>query len=417
MKYAIILPDGAADEPLAEFGGRTILEAANTPCMDEVARSGSVGTLVTVPAGYLPGSDVATLSVLGCDPAVHYSGRAPLEAVAREVPLGPQDIVFRCNFVTIADGTMRDFTAGHIAQPHAHRLIAELNATFVDEPVEFFEGVQYRHLMVLRGGADLACTCTPPHDIPDQPVQNHLPTGAAAQRVVDLMDRARGVLANHTVNRERTTARENPATDIWLWGQGRVQPLASVEQRYGVRGASIAAVDLIRGITRLMGFAQIDVSGATGYLDTDYAAKGKAAVDALDEYDLVCVHIEAPDEAGHLGDSAAKIQAVEQIDKHVVAPLLQKLRTYEAWRVLIAPDHPTPVSTRTHTATPPPFCVAGAGIQASGADAFGESTATQGGWRVDPGHTLLAEFLKAATMPQCAGQQRGDHRLPGGECE
>jgi 2,3-bisphosphoglycerate-independent phosphoglycerate mutase len=397
MKYAIILPDGAADEPLAELDGKTVLEAANTPGMDEIARTGRVGSLVTVPEGFLPGSDVATLSVLGCDPHVYYAGRAPLEAVASDIAVGPRDIVFRCNLVTIGDGKMRDFTAGHIEQPDAAALIASLNELFASEPIDFFEGVQYRHLLVLRDVGDLDCTCTPPHDIPDIEVAKHQPRGADGQRVIDIMDRARTLLAGHAANATRRSAGKNPATDIWLWGQGRVKPLETWQKRFGLRGASIAAVDLIRGITKLLGCDQIEVPGATGFLDTNYAGKGAAAVKALDDYDVVCVHIEAPDEAGHLGDMNAKIEAIEQVDRHVVGPVLEKLRTFDAWRVLVAPDHPTPVSTRTHTSTPPPFAIAGEGISASDAMGFHESAASAGS-RVEPGNQLLPSLFESEAV-------------------
>lgn len=403
MKYAIILPDGAADEPLADLGGRTVLEAARTPALDELARTGAVGTLCTVPPGYTPGSDVATLSVLGNDPAEYYCGRAPLEAAARGLPVGPRDLVFRCNFVTIADGLMRDFTAGHIAQAQASRLIAELNRHFAGEPVEFHEGVQYRHLLILREVGDLDCRCTPPHDIPDQPVERYAPTGRDAAQVKELMQRVRGLLAGHEVNAVRRELGENPATDIWLWGQGRVKPLPTLAQRFGLTGASIAAVDLIRGITTLMGFSQIDVPGATGYLDTDYAGKGAAAVRALDDCDIVCVHIEAPDEAGHLGNVQEKLRAIERVDTHVVGPLAERLRRSPDWRILVAPDHPTPVAKRTHTADPPPFLVAGSGIAASGADGLHERAAHAGGWRVSPGHGLLPAWITARQLTRDRG--------------
>jgi len=398
-KFAIILPDGAADEPQAELGGRTVLETARTPALDELARIGRLGTQVTSPAGFLPGSDVCTLSVLGHDPRRAYSGRAPLEAVARDVPLGPDDLIFRCNFVTIADGRMRDFTAGHIAQAQASRLISDLNAHFSGSNVEFFEGVQYRHLLVLRAAGTLTCDCTPPHDIPDQPVADHAPSGPDAARIREIMTRARPLLAAHEVNCVRGDLGENQATDIWLWGQGRVRPLATLRERYGLRGASIAAIDLIRGITRLMGMTQLEVPGATGYLDTNYAAKGAAAVRALDEFDLVCVHIEAPDEAGHLGDAGEKIRALEQVDRHIVQPVLDVLRSFPTWRILVAPDHPTPVARRIHTAEPPLFGVAGTGIAPTSAPGFHERAAIAGGWRVRTSHALLPALLTGSPLP------------------
>jgi 2,3-bisphosphoglycerate-independent phosphoglycerate mutase len=394
MKYAIVLPDGAADEPLAELDGRTILEVAKTPNMDWIASTGRQGVVVTVPEGFVPGSDVATLSVLGCDPRTCYSGRAPLEAAARDIPMGPRDIVFRCNLVTIADGTMRDFTAGHIAQTEAATLIRDLNRHFSGEPLEFFEGVQYRHLLVLRDVGEIPCVCTPPHDIPDQEITRHMPRGGGAGLVQEIMNRAAAFLENHEINVVRRDLGENPATHIWLWGQGRLQPLAPLTERFNLRGACIAAVDLIRGIARLNGLTLLEVDGATGFLDTNYAGKGASAAAALDEYDLVVVHVEAPDEAGHLGNVQEKRLAIERVDKHVVGPLLEKLKSFPAWRILVAPDHPTPVGKRVHTATPPPFCLAGSDLAGGKGLPFSESNAVQSGLRIDRGHELLEYFLR-----------------------
>lgn len=393
MKYAIVLPDGAADEPVAELGGKTPLESAGTPNLDWIATHGVQGRVVTAPAGFLPGSDVCTLSVLGCEPKDCYTGRAPLEAAARDIKLAADDVVFRCNLVTIANGRMADFTAGHIDQPQAGALIAELNRHFAGEGLVFHEGVQYRHLLVVRGGAKLGCKCTPPHDIPDQPVARHMPSGSGADRIQDIMQRAAGLLETHEINDLRRELGENPANSIWLWGQGTATRLAPYRERFGLSCACIAAVDLIRGITRLLGFEQIEVSGATGFLDTDYAGKGAAAAKALDRFDLVCVHIEAPDEAGHLGNVAEKRLAIERVDAHVVCPLLEKLRGFDEWRILIAPDHPTPVGTRVHSAAPPPFCMAGTGIVPGSGRSFGESNASQSGELVDPGSRLIERFI------------------------
>lgn len=394
MKYAIVLPDGAADEPLEELGGKTVLEVAKTPNMDWIAMNGRQGTVVTVPPAFLPGSDVATLSLLGCDPTRYYSGRAPLEAVARDIAVGARDIVFRCNFVTVADGKMLDFTAGHISQPEARRLIEDLSGRFAGQPVEFFEGVQYRHLVVLRDVGDLQCTCTPPHDIPDQPVGGHMPKGKDGARVAEIMEAGHALLQDHEVNVVRRDLGENPATHIWLWGQGRVTPFEPLTKRFAVHGASIAAVDLIRGITRLNGFTQIEVPGATGYLDTDYAAKGAAAVAALDDHDLVLVHVEAPDEAGHLGNVQEKRLAIERVDAQIVGPLLQRLRGAAQWRILVAPDHPTPLGKRVHTRTPPPFCLAGTNVQAVLGRPFSEAAAAESDLHIDPGHELMEYFIR-----------------------
>ena len=392
MKYIMVLPDGAADEPVEQLGGKTPLEAARKPAIDRIAQNGHQGLVTTVPAGFAPGSDVATLSLFGYDPHVWYSGRAPLEAAARGIPVQEKDLIFRCNLVTVADGRMADFTAGHISQGEADRLIADLNQQLAALRCRFFTGVSYRNLMVAQQ-CEVNPRCTPPHDIPDQPVADHLPRGAGAEWVREVMTKARALLVDHEINRVRLDLGENPATDIWLWGQGRPRVLEPFAKRFGVSGAVIAAVDLIRGIARSAGLTVLDVPGATGYLDTDYAAKGKAAVAALDRFDLVVVHIEAPDEAGHQGDLQAKITAIERIDEHIVAPVLEKLRTFDAWRILIAPDHPTPVSRRVHTSTPPPFCMAGTGVKTSPPAAFSESAAAAAEFHIDPGHRLVEGFL------------------------
>ncbi|MFH0982832.1 MAG: cofactor-independent phosphoglycerate mutase [Planctomycetota bacterium] len=394
MKYALILPDGAADEPLDELNGRTPLEAADTPHIDWIAVHGRQGCLRTIPEGYTAASDVATLSVMGYDPDVYYSGRAPLEAAARGIQCGPQDLIFRCNLVTIIDGKMQDFTAGHIAQPEAERLIADLRPLGTDLGVVFYPGISYRHLMVMRDATDVRCDCTPPHDIPDELVEGYLPQGPGSERVREAMRRAHAVLADHDVNLVRRDLGEDPATDIWLWGQGRHRPLDTLQARFGVRGACIAAVDLINGIARNAGLTNIAVRGATGYLDTDYAAKGRAGVAALEEYDLVVVHIEAPDEAGHLGDTAKKIKAIEQVDAGVVGPMLERLRRFDRWKIAVVPDHPTPVATRKHSKTPPPFCLAGDSISAVLAQPFSEKAAAGSTLQIDPGHEFMQFFLK-----------------------
>lgn len=395
MKYAIILPDGAADEPVAELEGRTPLEAARTPHIDWIAANGRQGLVVTAPAGFAPGSDVCTLSLFGYDPRKDYDGRAPIEAAARGLPVGDGEVVFRCNFVTIHDGCMLDFTAGHISQPEADRLIADLNAKIGGETCRFFSGVSYRNLLVASPPGGFKVKCTPPHDIPDRPIKDHVPTGTGAEWIWAIMERAQAILTDHEVNLVRRDLGDNPATDIWLWGHGRPKPLESLEARFGIRGAAIAAVDLIRGIARNAGLHLIDVPGATGYLDTDYAAKGRAAVEALDEFDLVVVHVEAPDEAGHQGNAGAKVAALERIDECVVGPMIQRLRREPQWRVLVAPDHPTPVRTRVHSAAPPPFCLAGHAIQPVVRKPFSEKNALETGFLVDPGRELMTYFLRA----------------------
>ncbi len=404
MKYAIILPDGAADEPVRALEGKTPLQAATTPNMDRVATKGQVGTVVTVPNGYSPGSDVATLSIMGYDPDEFYTGRAPLEAVAKGLTATPEQTIFRCNLVIIQDGKMRDFTAGHIGQQDADRLMQDLNKSQGTTGVTFHAGVSYRNLLIAphpqqsstdipSGTSDSAdLSTTPPHDIPEQQVVEHLPTGRGSFAVRSMMQAAHDLLANHAVNMARAKRGEPIATDIWLWGQGQIKPLPTLLDRFNLRGAAIAAVDIIRGIAKSAGLTIIEVKGATGYLDTDYKAKGEAAAAALDEFDLVVVHVEAPDEAGHLGDVAEKVKAIEQVDKHVVGPVLEKISTFPQSRVLIAPDHPTPVEKRIHTSVPPPFCIAGTGIVPDSATTFDEVTAAAAN-PIDPGHAIFAKFL------------------------
>ncbi len=393
-KYAIILTDGAADEPLDELGGKTPLEVARIGHMDEIVHQGRIGTVRTVPDGFAPGSDVATLSLLGYDARRHYSGRAPIEAVARNVALQPDDVVFRCNLVTVLGGEMTDFTAGHIRTAESEQLMAALNEALGSQGVQFHAGVSYRNLMVMNDPAGLDAACMPPHDIPGEPIADYLPKGKAAKRLRQIADAASEIVAAHDVNRVREDLGEAPATHVWLWGQGRVPIMERFRRRFGVAGAAIAGVDLIRGLGKLLGWTVIDVPGATGSLNTDYVAKGRHAARALDEYDLVAVHIEAPDEAGHMGDAAAKIEALEKIDAHIVGPILDTLRSHAEWRVLIAPDHPTPVALRTHTSEPPPFCMAGTGVPQGLASNFIEHVARTSDFHIEQGHELMEHFLR-----------------------
>ena len=395
MKFVLILPDGAADEPVDDLGGKTPLEAAHTPHMDWIAAQGRVGLARTCPEGMTPGSDVCTLSVLGYDPHVYHTGRAPIEAVARRISLQRDELVFRCNLVTIIDGTMEDFSAGHISQPEAEQLIRTLQAELGDDRVTFHVGVGYRHLMTIKKAAGMKPKCTPPHDIPGQGASRHLPTGKGADEIRELMERSQALFASHEVNQVRRDLGESPATSIWLWGQGTMPKLVPFKERFGLTGAAITAVDLIRGVAISAGWRLIEVEGANGYIDTNYRGKGEAAVAALDDVDLIIVHVEAPDEMGHNGDAVLKVKAIEQIDEHVVKPLLDRLRTLDEWRILCIPDHPTPVARRTHTDDPPPFCMAGTGVAPDRADGFNEVQAAESGLVIDPGHELMEFFIKA----------------------
>ncbi len=400
MKYALVIPDGAADEPCEALGGRTPLQAADLPAMDAIARGGVVGRSRNVPDRFAPASDVATLSLFGYDPVRYYTGRAPLEAVALGVPLGPDDWAVRCNLLTIDDGRLADFTAGHISSEEGRALIAAL-AAMSGRPagVEFYPGVSYRNLMVVRGGPgapppfDETTVTTPPHDKPDQQAAEWLPRGRGADRLIALMQAAAPIVQGHPVNAARVVAGKRPANAVWLWGQGRAPVVPTFESLHGLRGAIIAAVDLVRGTGQLAGWERIDVPGATGYLDTDYAAKGRAAVAALDRFDLVCVHVEAPDEASHEGRAAAKVEALERIDREIVAPLHAALKARGDHRILISPDHATLLRTRAHDRAPVPWAMAGTGLDPSGLAYDEASGRTPGAPALDEGWRLIERFL------------------------
>ncbi|MFW6146190.1 MAG: cofactor-independent phosphoglycerate mutase [Planctomycetota bacterium] len=393
MKYAIVIADGAADLPLAELDDRTCLQAADIPTLDAIAAMGRIGTVRNVPEGFAPGSDVAILSVLGYDPRAIYTGRAPLEAAARNLAIEPGTWVFRCNLVTIIDGIMEDYSAGHIATAEATTLIEALNAALGSETVAFHPGVSYRHLMTYRG--DVTVTTTPPHDILDEPVARHLPTGKGSDGLRTLMARSRDLLAGHEVNAVRADLGENVASSIWLWGEGTPPTLEPFTRRFGLSAAVITAVDLIRGIATLTGMDRIEVPGATGYVDTNYDGKGRAAVEALDTHDLVVVHVEAPDECGHNAQVDLKIKAIEDIDRRVVAPILERLKAEgDDWRILVLPDHPTPCTVRTHTADPVPFAIAGKDVAGVVADRFDETTAEAGDLHIRFGHEMMEYLTK-----------------------
>ena len=403
MKYAIVIPDGCADEPQESLGGRTPLQAANLPNMDRVASLGVVGRANNVPASLTPASDVATISLFGYDPLQVYTGRSPLEAVAMGIRLGSRDWAVRCNLVTVENGEMRDFTAGHISSAEGLELIRFLNSKLDgvapdDQTLyEFIPGVSYRNCLVLRnvpaGMLTSETKTQPPHDIPDRPIAEHLPKGPGSDFLNDLMNRSRDLLRDHPVNKKRVSEGKQPATQIWLWGQGRAPSVRPFAEVYGKHGAIISAVDLVRGTGMLIGWKRIDVPGATGYLDTDYAAKGRAGVAALAEHDLVCVHVEAPDEASHEGKVLEKVKALERIDEHIVRPLLEALPRHGDWRILVEPDHRTTLKTRAHAHGAVAFAAAGTGIQSRGQAGYDEIVAAHSTVSFDPGHQLMRWFL------------------------
>ncbi|MEZ6102752.1 MAG: cofactor-independent phosphoglycerate mutase [Pirellulaceae bacterium] len=399
MKYAIVIPDGCADEPRSELNGLTPLEAAKTPAMDRIASAGVVGRANNVPAHMNPGSEVANMSLLGYDPNKFFTGRAPLEVAAQGIELGANDWAIRCNLVTIEDQVMRDFTAGHISTVEARELLGALQQS-MPAHLEFHAGVSYRNALIFRGDQvsppfTRETTGSPPHDLTDKSVADDYPRGSGSDLLCDLMSQSVEVFAAHPVNQRRVAAGKLPATNIWLWGLGKSPKLPSFFDRHGLQGAMITAVDLLRGLAALVGWRREDVEGATGYLDTDYAAKGRRAVELLDEVDVVCVHIEAPDEASHEGRADAKIEALEQIDRHIVAPLHAALATHGDYRILVTPDHPTFLRTKTHSHGYVPWTVCGTGIAADASTQYGESSARASSIVFDKGFRLMEYFLNA----------------------
>jgi 2,3-bisphosphoglycerate-independent phosphoglycerate mutase len=393
-KYAIIIPDGAADEPLEQFDNKTVLEAAHTPNMDKISTLGRQGLVRTVPVDMEPGSDVAQMSLLGYDPRRYYTGRAPIEAVARNIRLSTEDWIFRCNLITIADGKMADHSAGHISTAEAGKLINELDEQLGNEQVRFHTGISYRHLLVFKD-LDFDIQTYPPHDHIGTAIEKILPRGKGAELLIDLMARSQQLFTNHDINKVRKDLGENQVSSIWLWGQGKRAQMERFQKRFGLKGATVTAVDLVKGLSKLIGFDLINVPGATGFIDTNYQGKASAAIEALKEYDIVFVHIEAPDEASHNGNAEMKKKAVEQIDKYIVGPVLEALQGYKSWRILVMPDHPTPIRNCAHSPEPVPFAMAGDNISGILHTTFSEANAAKSGFRIDKGFELMEYFLKS----------------------
>ena len=377
MKYIVIIPDGAADEQLESRDDKTIFELAATPTMDLMAREGRLGLARTVPDGLKPGSDVANLSLLGYDPAQVLSGRAALEAASMNVEVPEGDAVFRANLVTVSDeGIMEDYSAGHISTEEGQALIELLNQDMSIDGVTLFPGVGYRHLCLIENAGAGIPDRAPPHEIIGESIGDYMPQGQFSSWVLEVEHACEELLPNYEINLLRLGEDKNPANRIWLWGGATAMKLDNFAAKYGLGSAGlISAVDLMRGIGTLAGMDVLTVEGATAYLDTNFAGKGRAALDYIYEHDFVCVHVEAPDEAGHNGDIDGKVKSLEDIDKHIVAPLYAMAKYYGDWRILLAPDHPTPVSSGKHSATPVPYVVWGPGFEANGAKAFNEKEA------------------------------------------
>ncbi len=394
MKYVFFVPDGAADYPCDELGGQTPLEYAATPNMDFMAREGRGGTVQTIPPGMGSGSDIATLSLMGYDPREYYTGRGPLEAAYRGIRLRPGEYAYRCNLITETEGQLTDYSAGHITTPEAQDLIASLDKALGSPTISFSPGVSYRHLLILKEGGSDATVCRPPHDVLDRPTEDVLPSGEGADILLDLIDRSRGILANHPVNVARLAEGMHPANLIWPWGQGGAPRLTTFKERFGLTGSVISAVDVIKGIGFYMGLKIIEVAGATGYFDTDYAGKARAAIAALREGDFVFVHVEAPDEAGHEGLIEEKVKALTDFDAKIVGPVLDELKKMGSYRALVSPDHETPLSLRTHGSGPVPFALYATDAKADDMTAFSEKNArAYGSLQLDKGHDLIHLLL------------------------
>jgi len=392
LKYCIIIPDGMADYPIDSLNGRTPLEVARTPNLDLLSQNGQIGTVHTIPKGFPAGSDVANLTILGYSPDEYYTGRAPLEAVSIGVRLEEDDCAFRCNFITSDDDTLIDFCAGHIKTDEADVLIKLLNEKLGNDIIRFYTGKSYRHIMVYKGMPNLNIRCYPPHDIMGKSIHAHLPKGKGSEIITELMERSRNILSNHDINKVRIDMEENPANMIWLWGYGYRPRMPSFRERFNLNGAVITAVDLIKGIALYLGWDVVDVPGATGYLDTNYDNKGKYAVKALEDHDVVLVHVESPDEAGHEGKIKEKIFAIEQIDDKIIGPVMNAGNKFQSLRILILPDHFTPLEKRTHTAEPVPFVICGTGIDKGMGVSFTETHAKASKLHIKKGHQLM-EYL------------------------
>lgn len=401
MKYLVMLCDGMADEPNEALGNSTPMEKANKPCMDSLAAKAEVGIVKTVAEGLKPGSDVANLSVLGYEPAVYYSGRSPLEAASIGIDLKDTDVTLRCNLVTLSDDedyenkTILDYCADDISSEEAKILIEYIQEKLGNDVFRFYPGVSYRHCLVWSNGNPHPGVLTPPHDITGKVITDYIPKGEAVDELYDLMKKSYDLLKDHPVNQARIARGKRPANSIWLWGEGTKPLLDNFSEKFGIKGSMISAVDLLKGIAICAGMNSVDVEGATGYLDTNFDGKCKAAIEEFKKgADLVYIHVEAPDECGHRGEIENKVKAIEMIDEHILAPVVEFLKGYDDFAVLVCPDHPTPLSIRTHTSTPVPYLIYDSKNEInSGVKVFCEKEARETGNYIEKGFTMMNYFL------------------------
>ncbi|HIJ60192.1 MAG TPA: cofactor-independent phosphoglycerate mutase [Nitrospirae bacterium] len=402
MKYIVIIGDGMADRPLPQLSGKTPLQVANTPNMDKLASEGIIGFVKTIPDGFPAGSDVANLSLLGYDPSKYYSGRAPLEAASMGINLSDNDVAYRCNLVSLSfsgdikNAIMDDYSAGHISTEEARQLISLLNEKLSNESFKFYPGVSYRHLMIWHNGVN-DIECMPPHDISGKPINDYLPKGDGAKYLISLMNDSFDILQSHPVNNKRLTNGKKMANSIWFWGQGKKPIMPKFLDKYGLKGALVSAVDLTKGLGLYAGFKIINVPGATGWIDTNYQGKAQYSLDALQDFDFIYLHIEAPDEAGHSGIIDYKIQAIEDLDAKIVGPVFHgAVERFNDFRILITPDHPTPIEIRTHSNEPVPFIIYDSkNNKGSSGKKYDENILQdKDAIFIQEGHTLMDYFIK-----------------------
>lgn len=403
MKYIVVLGDGMADRPIPELNNKTPLQCAKKPNMDSLASRGEMGLVNTIPEGMPPGSDVANLSTMGFDPRLYYTGRSPLEAVSMGIELADTDVTLRCNLVTLSedkayeDKTMLDYSSDEISSEEAKILIDDIGAQLNGPDISFYSGISYRHCMVWSGGpVDL--NLTPPHDILEKPIGDFLPKGNTNKIILEMMEKSHEILKNHPVNLTRISKGLGPANSIWLWGEGKKPSLPSFQETYGKKGSVISAVDLVKGIGISAGLRSVHVEGATGNIDTNFVGKAEAALEELKSgQDFVYIHIEAPDECGHRREIENKVKSIELIDRQVLGTLLEGLEQYEDYRIMILPDHPTPLALRTHTSDPVPYIIYQKGdAGATSAMGYDEFQAGDTGIFISEGHTLMQRFLSRA---------------------
>ena len=400
MKYCVLVVDGAAGWPLPERGRKTCLELAHTPNLDRMTTEGVLGLVRTVPPGMEPSSACACMSLLGYDPTVYYRGRSAIEARSMGIPVNEGEVVFRCNLVAVRDGKMWSYCSGHISSEEGHTLIAALEESLGGDKVHFYPGVGYRHICKIKGEEDtLLATCTPPHDIPNKPIAGFMPQGPGSELLQEMMLCSQDILRDHRVNLERKSRGEIPATMIWLfWGSGQIPELPAFKERYGLDTAITSGVDLLRGLASMARIDILDIPGVTDGLDNDFSRQGTGAVEALEEYDMVVIHIEAPDEAAHAGSINDKIESIQRVDREVLSHILSWRgqdtgEKGDNLRMLILPDHATPIAVQTHTPEPVPFLLWGPGFEANGAKRFTEAEANNTGVLIDHGHAIMGRLI------------------------